>query len=89
MDTSSEQTSGDCDTDTKNCSWQDNIAFWIMVIVAITSEGLPFISEFCGVKVNGHGIFHILHGLYFSDCKEVQEGLETIVIETESENEKE
>ena len=75
----------DCPTheDKGKCSMTERVMLVVFIVGFCMSEGLPFIEEFCGIKINGHGIFHIVHGLLTSDCHEVVEGLEVVIEEAD------
>jgi len=75
----------ECDPPRKGeCNMTERVMLVIFIIGFCMSEGLPFLQEFCGIRINGHGIFHIIHGLLTSDCAEVVEGLENVVEENDA-----
>lgn len=51
------------------------------IIAFVISECLPFLEKFFGCEVNGNGIFHLIHGLITSDCKEVEQAIDAMEVE--------
>ena len=74
-------TDDDCSTTDHKPSIAERTALIVSIIGFFISEALPFIERCFGIQLDGHGIFHIIHGLLKSDCGEIQEGVEDIVIQ--------
>jgi len=67
----------------KNWLTHENTYLLLTVIAFALSELLPFVEEFCGVKIEGNGLLHIIKALLTKDYAGVQEGIVDMLEETE------